>query len=472
VGFVSIYQYTRDSQSSFLVTDFSAQMPWSVLPLSQAEIFLLGQTRPPGARPSNYRISSSLVAGNFPSGTGVPQILNGTTDNGFVPRQMVEPFINEVSGVDYPAHLVNSWLLMKSANPTLTPEMVSLLAKAEAESMGVDLPADFEEIVKRAFTQAQRDAAEKKGHAMEGGGFPINTVADLHNAIRSLGRAKDPAAAKAHIIQQARRLGAISQLPDDWGVSKEAPMPLTEEVRKALPAEAQEYLTGLENQLSRSHKLVDVIKAAGHAFVPDPDDDSDDPDCQVCGDTESEGDHMSKAVSGSRADTAELERQAFEKALGQLPEPVRKHLLEEQRKAAEAQAMAKALFDERENRKYEEMAKALQHLPGITGEKFGPVLRKAAEADPGSFTPLYEALKAADSALKASGAFSEIGTGTTTEGVGGSPEASLDGVAKGLMAADASLSYPEAIAKAVSENPDLYNQHRHAALRRNATLEG
>lgn len=73
-------------------------------------------------------------------------------------------------------------------------------------------------LFKREFSQEERDRLAG-GAAMEDGSFPIKTVADLKNAIRAVGRAKDPAKAKAHIIARARALGATDELPDDW-VSK------------------------------------------------------------------------------------------------------------------------------------------------------------------------------------------------------------------------------------------------------------
>ena len=72
----------------------------------------------------------------------------------------------------------------------------------------------------RQFTAAQRDKAATAGKAMPGGGFPILTAKDLKNAIAALGRAKDPAAAKAHIIKRARALKLVSMLPDEWHVGK------------------------------------------------------------------------------------------------------------------------------------------------------------------------------------------------------------------------------------------------------------
>lgn len=80
----------------------------------------------------------------------------------------------------------------------------------------------------KEFSTNKRKALAKEGKALPGGGYPIESKQDLHNAIQAFGRAKDPAATKAHIIKRARALGATGDLPEDWnvkdqGVSKKKP---------------------------------------------------------------------------------------------------------------------------------------------------------------------------------------------------------------------------------------------------------
>lgn len=74
-----------------------------------------------------------------------------------------------------------------------------------------------QQLAKRDFSAAQRDAAASKGHALPDGSFPIENTSDLHNAISAVGRAKDVGAAKAHIIRRARALGTTELLPKGWG---------------------------------------------------------------------------------------------------------------------------------------------------------------------------------------------------------------------------------------------------------------
>lgn len=68
----------------------------------------------------------------------------------------------------------------------------------------------------REFNTKQRKQAAGQGQAMPGGGFPIKNEQDLRNAIQAFGRAKNKAAAKAHIIRRAKALGKTSLLPKGW----------------------------------------------------------------------------------------------------------------------------------------------------------------------------------------------------------------------------------------------------------------
>lgn len=70
--------------------------------------------------------------------------------------------------------------------------------------------------VKRDYTAQERRDAADNGDAMPDGSFPIHNRSDLHNAIHLAGNAKNPAAARAHIMRRARALGLESMIPADW----------------------------------------------------------------------------------------------------------------------------------------------------------------------------------------------------------------------------------------------------------------
>ena len=64
-------------------------------------------------------------------------------------------------------------------------------------------------------TKERKNLADK-GEAMPDGSYPIANLQDLKNAIQAIGRAKDPAAAKAHIKKRARALGHADLIPEGW----------------------------------------------------------------------------------------------------------------------------------------------------------------------------------------------------------------------------------------------------------------
>ena len=61
-----------------------------------------------------------------------------------------------------------------------------------------------------SVSAAGRQEAESKGQTMPGGGFPIRNTSDLANAKQSVGRAKNPAAARRWINKRAKELGEPS----------------------------------------------------------------------------------------------------------------------------------------------------------------------------------------------------------------------------------------------------------------------
>lgn len=110
-------------------------------------------------------------------------------------------------------------------------------ADAEADVEGAltacgcsDGPVELEEIPDEEFREIpaeQRKKDASQGKALPDGSFPIENVEDLRNAIQAIGRAKDPAAAKAHIKKRARALGHPELIPEGWAAEGEAFAPGT-----------------------------------------------------------------------------------------------------------------------------------------------------------------------------------------------------------------------------------------------------
>ena len=91
-------------------------------------------------------------------------------------------------------------------------EEMDEVTKAELLLLG-DEYGTFE---KADFTEKERKKLAKKKEAMPDGSFPIRNASDLKNAIQAVGRAKDPAKAKAWIKKRAKALGKEDLLPDTW----------------------------------------------------------------------------------------------------------------------------------------------------------------------------------------------------------------------------------------------------------------
>jgi hypothetical protein len=101
---------------------------------------------------------------------------------------------------------------------------VNTLKKAWSTSDVIDMTpawhadeADVLAYCKREFSDKDRQALADSGKAMPGGSFPIVNEEDLHNAIRAVGRAKNPGKARAHIKDRARAMGHSDAIPEDWG---------------------------------------------------------------------------------------------------------------------------------------------------------------------------------------------------------------------------------------------------------------
>lgn len=105
-----------------------------------------------------------------------------------------------------------------------TPENLS---STIACPRGGDCPRhELDDVEAREFSDQRRQTLADEEKALPDGSFPIVSAKDLHNAIAGLGRAKDPVAARAHIIHRARALDLVDQLPPDWEVDAGADLTL------------------------------------------------------------------------------------------------------------------------------------------------------------------------------------------------------------------------------------------------------
>lgn len=69
---------------------------------------------------------------------------------------------------------------------------------------------------KKDYSDKERQMLARRDMALPDGSFPIVTVADLRNAIQSVGRASNYQRARNHIIRRAESLNRIDLLPEEW----------------------------------------------------------------------------------------------------------------------------------------------------------------------------------------------------------------------------------------------------------------
>lgn len=117
----------------------------------------------------------------------------------------------------YPGVSIELWINCRcSVRPKLAQE-----ALVATFSTGPDYAAIYDPFRDVSTEERKKDA--KAGRALPDGSFPIDNCSDLRNAIQAIGRAKDPAKAKAHIRKRKSALGCPDvDLPDTWAIEEAA----------------------------------------------------------------------------------------------------------------------------------------------------------------------------------------------------------------------------------------------------------
>ncbi|MCC8945993.1 hypothetical protein H8A97_13010 [Bradyrhizobium sp. Arg62] len=142
---------------------------------------------------------------------------------------------------------------------------------------------DSEPYWKRSFSQDQRDHLASTGAALPDGSFPIQNGSDLENAIHAVGRANDPAKAKAHIIARAKSLGLASKLPDGWvsknqGHQEEITDMTQAEIQKMIDDAVAKQHGDLKKQLETTTAQLDAFTKAAKKKPQQNADDMNEPD--------------------------------------------------------------------------------------------------------------------------------------------------------------------------------------------------
>jgi len=142
-----------------------------------------------------------------------------------------------------------------------------------------------------------------------------------------------------------------------------------------------------------------------------------------------------------------------------LPEAVRKMVEDSQKRAEEAEKIAKQVQDEALTREYVTKAQAFTNLT-MDVEKVGPVLKRIASASAEDYAEVEAILKAANELVsKNTLIMKELGSGSSD--AGGDAWAKIEAQAQELVTKSADgLTKEQAILKVLRDNPDLYTEYQ------------
>ena len=207
---------------------------------------------------------------------------------------------------------------------------------------------------------------------------------------------------------------------------------------------------------------VDAKKDKGQAGQDeDQADQGQDENAEGEGDCQDQGDRC-YGYPATKEDLAKMDldpqtRAMIEKALDERDEA--------RATGAEALKIAKELKDEKILKEYVSKAGEMEHLP-IQKDKHGAIFKTIGEAHPQEFAEILNVLKAAERLVAKSAAFKEIGK--HGEGATGSAEAVVYEKARGLVGKSDDLTFDEAVAKVLEDEPELYSRYeeeRQAAVK-------
>jgi hypothetical protein len=345
---------------------------------------------------------------------------------------------------------------------------------------------DEEPYWKRKFTTEQRTAAARSGAAMPDGSFPIKNKDDLENAMRAIGRAKDPGRAREHIRERARQLGLTGDLSDSFkrnnmnkfsemfakvfgGASNDVVIDkaldgLGESVASIFADDNVNKAEALGETFAQFGDHLKETLTAGSAVVKTSEKGSD-MDIAILrkalglADTATEaevsaaiatlkikgGDKNPDKVKDNEYDDEEEDTDPKLKAAKksvELPEEIKKAL-------ADADDLKKRFVAMEEREELHKLEKRASELGLPVAE--AATIQKAYKGDKAAVDKLLEVIKQANATARTAGVFKEFGT-SHGSGTDGSPMEELNTLAKKLAEKDPSLSFAKAFAK-VYEDP-------------------
>lgn len=171
-----------------------------------------------------------------------------------MPTQLTDLVVDEISGVDHPANLLEGWLVMKSRDSVDDPITQSVLAAVTNEEKGV-------EVAEATETEAVDTEVAK---ALEG---VQKELADVRKELEDA-RDKNEQLQEAAAVQKAQERvelwGAVPGMTDDF-------VPVLRAMQVALPEETVEALTAVLDacQIALAEKEDEVTKEIGTAASND-----------------------------------------------------------------------------------------------------------------------------------------------------------------------------------------------------------
>jgi hypothetical protein len=260
-----------------------------------------------------------------------------------------------------------------------------------SEISAVDRPAQAHAkvlLMKRDFSASERRSDAKSGAAMPDGSFPIENAEDLANARRLAGKAKDPAAARAHIARRAKALG-LSKLETEM---------TDEDIQKVVDAAVAEAKTEFDAIKKRAEDAEAALAKAKADLVK-------------ANMTDAEREYYDKAAEPDKDDfagmSAEDRKKKMKKVMDEaIPEYVRKQLAE----AEELKKQVSSLVDDKAAASFAKRATEL----GLEGH--GETLRKAYGGNAEAIVKLESILKGLTEQVRTGKIFAEFGSNQSNAG--------------------------------------------------------
>lgn len=156
----------------------------------------------------------------------------------------------------------------------------------------------------------------------------------------------------------------------------------------------------------------------------------------------------------------EKRKATLAKQLAELPDEIRKSLVDAEKAKGEAAELRKrldAIEEEREMEAFTAKAKSMPFLAGASTVEVAKALRAVKRQSPGEYEKIVKVLELADTAVKSSKIFSAPGM----HGSGpDEPVGKLHAIAKKLVSDGVAKTKHEAMGLALKDNPELYAEYK------------